>query len=188
MGSIFVETHGRCSMKKTLSKKVAVASLAVMISFSGVSLANAEPVQHAPIEQSGKFKVSAKDVSIINHLRREEGLPSLPKEVDSIKLDSDLKMKGFDKNGKPVSFPDHAVSSKAQKQIQTYDSGDSVMRNAAQAVVGCVAGVVGYDEILDILERRVGKLAFVKFLAKRVGWGLALSCVGGGVSAAMGWE
>lgn len=174
--------------EKTLSKKVAVASLAVMISFSGLSLANAEPVQHAPIEQSGKFKVSAKDVSIINHLRREEGLPSLPKEVDSIKLDSDLKMKGFDKNGKPVSFPDHAVSSKAQKQIQTYDSGDSVMRNAAQAVVGCVAGVVGYDEILDILERRVGKLAFVKFLAKRVGWGLALSCVGGGVSAAMGWE
>lgn len=159
-----------------------------MIPFSGSPLATASPVQHAPSEEGENIKASAKEISIINHLRREEGLPDLPKEVDSISLDSDLKMKGFDKNGKPVDFSDHAVPEKTQRQIQTYDSGDSFMKNATQAVVGCVGGVVGYDEILDILQRHVEKLAFVKFLAKRVGWGLAISCASGAVAVAMGWE
>lgn len=175
-------------MKKSLSKKITVASLAILIPFSGSPLAIASPAQHTPSKEAENHKVNAKEIAIINHLRREEGLPNLPKEVDSISLDSNLKMKGFDKHGKPVDFSDHAVSEKTQRQIQTYDSGDSFMKNAAQAVVGCVGGVVGYDEILDILQRRVGKLAFVKFLAKKVGWGLAISCVSGAVSVAMGWE
>ncbi|WP_162873029.1 hypothetical protein [Austwickia chelonae] len=60
-------------------------------------------------------------------------------------------------------------------------------RAFAKSVVGCVSGVVGFDAVLSILEKRVSYWAFVKWLGGKVGWGLAVSCASGAATAVLGW-
>ena len=65
-----------------------------------------------------------------------------------------------------------------------------VLSAAAATIAGCAGGVIGYDTILKILEKRVSYWALVKFLAKRIGPGLAISCIagaGGALATYMGW-
>ncbi|GAB3181096.1 hypothetical protein GCM10027060_11460 [Nesterenkonia halophila] len=60
----------------------------------------------------------------------------------------------------------------------------------ASTIAGCAGGVIGYDAILSILEKRVSYWALVKFLGGKIGPGLAISCVagaGGALATYMGW-
>lgn len=60
----------------------------------------------------------------------------------------------------------------------------------ASTIAGCAGGAIGFDEILDILERRASYWTVVKFIAKKTGPGLAISCIagaGGGLAIYMGW-
>ena len=61
-------------------------------------------------------------------------------------------------------------------------------RAFARAIVGCIGGVIGFDTVLAVLERRVSYWAFVRWLGGRVGWGLAVSCAAGAAAAVLGWD
>lgn len=84
----------------------------------------------------------------------------------------------------PAGGAEGAVTTAAE----TADKG--VLTGAAATIAGCVGGVVGYDQILEILERRASYWTVVKFLAKKVGPGLAISCIagaGGALATYLGW-
>lgn len=79
-----------------------------------------------------------------------------------------------------------SIQTRAAEEQQ--DKG--VLSAAAATIAGCAGGVIGYDTILSILEKRVSYWALVKFLAKKIGPGLAISCIagaGGGLATYMGW-
>lgn len=59
------------------------------------------------------------------------------------------------------------------------DDDKGVVSGIARSLAGCVGGAVGYDQIMDILEKRVSYWTLVKFLGKKVGPGLAISCIAG---------
>lgn len=70
------------------------------------------------------------------------------------------------------------------------DDDKGVVSGIARSLAGCVGGAVGYDQIMDILEKRVSYWTLVKFLGKKVGPGLAISCIagaGGALADYMGW-
>lgn len=120
--------------------------------------------------------MSKREIDEINSLRADERPPPLPSDTAEIGITEELQFVAYDSHGKKLKIEDP----RPEIDDATISTYDTAMQNATQAVVGCVAGVVGYDEILSILEKRVSKLTFVKFLAKRVGIGLAISCAGGG--------
>lgn len=65
-----------------------------------------------------------------------------------------------------------------------------VVSGLAATIAGCAGGVIGYDAILSILEKRVSYWALVKFLGGKIGPGLAISCIagaGGALATYMGW-
>ncbi|MEL4177154.1 hypothetical protein MTQ24_10725 [Corynebacterium bovis] len=128
--------------------------------------------------------MSQREIDEINELRAGEQLPPLPSDTAEVDITEGLQFVAYDSRGRKLKIKDP----RPKIDDATMSIYDTVMQNAAQAVVGCVAGVVGYDDILSILEKRVSKLTFVKFLGKRVGIGLALSCAGGAVASAMGWK
>lgn len=170
-----------------MSKRAMLSAiLAVTIPLSSINVAEA---QQRAVGTSREFRVkserlSQREIDEINNLRADEQLPPLPSNTAEVNITDDLQFVAFDSHGRKLKIEDPRPKIDGTT-ISTYDTA---MQNAAQAVVGCVAGVVGYDEILSILEKRVSKLTFVKFLAKRVGIGLALSCAGGAVASAMGWK
>lgn len=128
--------------------------------------------------------MSKREIDEINSLRADERPPPLPSDTAEIGITEELQFVAYDSHGKKLKIEDP----RPEIDDATISTYDTAMQNATQAVVGCVAGVVGYDEILSILEKRVSKLTFVKFLAKRVGIGLAISCAGGGSGVGYGVE
>lgn len=112
---------------------------------------------------------------------------------------------GFNANGDAVAIDSNGretVLSSAKKMDAELNSeplqtraaeaqGDKgVLSAAAATIAGCAGSVIGYDAILEILEKRVSYWTLVKFLAKKIGPGLAISCIagaGGGLATYMGW-
>lgn len=47
------------------------------------------------------------------------------------------------------------------------DDDKGVVSGIARSLAGCVGGAVGYDQIMDILEKRVSYWTLVKFLGKK---------------------
>ena len=112
---------------------------------------------------------------------------------------------GFNADGDAVAIDSNGretVLSSAKKMdaelnsvlVQTRAAEDQddkgVLTAAATTIAGCAGGLVGYDTILEILEKRVSYWALVKFLAKKIGPGLAISCIsgaGGALATYMGW-
>lgn len=142
---------------------------------------------------SDTVDIDEKTLSKLNEARKSDNLPALPSDTAALELSNDGTVKAKDSSGtsiavedNPTDFTEPQQPSKQGAELRA-EGGDSVMKNAAQAVAGCAGGVIGYDAILEILERRVSYWTFVKWLGGKIGWGLAVSCVSGGVSAAMGW-
>ena len=78
--------------------------------------------------------------------------------------------------------------------VQTMAAEDQddkrVLSAAAATIAGCAGGVICYDTIMEILEKRVSYWNLVKFLAKKIGPGLAISCIasaGGALATYMEW-
>lgn len=112
---------------------------------------------------------------------------------------------GFNANGDAVAIDSkgrETVLSSAEKMnaelnsepVQTRAAANQndkgILSAAAATIAGCAGGVIGYNEILEILEKRVSYWTLVKFLAKKVGPGLAISCIagaGGALATYMGW-
>ena len=112
---------------------------------------------------------------------------------------------GFNANGDAVAIDPNGrktVLSSAKKMdaelntvpVQTMvaeGQGDKgVLSAAATTIAGCAGGVIGYDTIMEIPEKRVSYWDLVKFLAKKIGPGLAISCIasaGGVFSTYIGW-
>lgn len=112
---------------------------------------------------------------------------------------------GFNANGDAVAIDSNGretVLSSAKKMdaelnsepVQTRAAEEQddkgVLSAAAATIAGCAGSVIGYDTILEILEKRVSYWSLVKFLAKKIGPGLAISCIagaGGGLATYMGW-
>lgn len=65
------------------------------------------------------------------------------------------------------------------------DDDKGVVSGIARSLAGCVGGAVGYDQVMDILEKRVSYWTLVKFLGKKVGPGLAISCIAGAGGGAL---
>lgn len=112
---------------------------------------------------------------------------------------------GFNANGDAVAIDSNGrktVLSSANKMdaelnsvpVQTMAAEDQddkgVLSAAAATIAGCAGGVIGYDTIMEILEKRVSYWNLVKFLAKKIGPGLAISCIasaGGALATYMEW-
>lgn len=101
---------------------------------------------------------------------------------------------GFNANGDAVAIDSNGRKtglSSAKKMeaelnsepVQTRAAEDQddngVLSAAAATIAGCAGSVIGYDPILEILEKRAPYWALVKFLAKKIGPGLAISCIAG---------
>lgn len=74
------------------------------------------------------------------------------------------------------------------EQAGTDDKGP--VGGLAATIAGCTGGVIGYDAILSIVDKRVSYWALVKFLGSKIGPGLAVSCIagaGGALATYMGW-
>lgn len=87
-----------------------------------------------------------------------------------------------------------AVASTAEAGIesgaQTQSSSKGALGGIASTIAGCTGGVIGFDAIVSILEKRVSYWALVKFIGGKIGPGLAISCVagaGGALAVYMGW-
>ena len=111
----------------------------------------------------------------------------------------------FNANGDAVAIDSNGrktVLSSANKMdaelnsvpVQTTAAEDQddkgVLSAAAATIAGCAGGVIGYDTIMEILEKRVSYWNLVMFLAKKIGPGLAISCIasaGGALATYMGW-
>lgn len=167
---------------------------------SGIATAQEQPasppaVANNAAQYSEKVDIDEETLSKLNEARKSDGLDPLPDNTAELELGADGTVAAKDSSGdaievedQPTDFatPQESGGDESERLVQA-QGGDSVMKNAAQAVAGCVGGVIGFDAILEILERRVSYWTFVKWLGGKVGWGLAVSCVSGGVSAAMGW-
>lgn len=112
---------------------------------------------------------------------------------------------GFNANGDAVAIDSNGretVLSSAEKMnaelnsepVQTRAAANQndkgILSAAAATIAGCAGGVIGYNEILEILEKRVSYWTLVKFLAKKIGPGLAIGCIagaGGALATYMGW-
>lgn len=184
----------------TFARKTAttimIAALAVPLG-AGAATAQAAPApaasSNAVSNYSDTVDIDEKTLSALNEARKSDDLPALPSDTATLELSNDGTVKAKDSSGKsiavednPTDFTEPQQPGKQGAELRA-EGGDSVIKNAAQAVAGCAGGVIGYDAILEILERRVSYWTFVKWLGRKIGWGLAVSCVSGGVSAAMGW-
>lgn len=81
------------------------------------------------------------------------------------------------------------LASASEEEASSADRSGALTGLAA-TIAGCGGGVIGYDAILSILEKRVSYWALVKFLGSKIGPGLAISCVagaGGALATYMGW-
>ncbi|WP_337447447.1 hypothetical protein [Corynebacterium pseudokroppenstedtii] len=79
---------------------------------------------------------------------------------------------------------------KAESEENDDDDDKGVLSGLAASIAGCLGGVVGYDQIVDILKKRVSYWTLGKFLGEKVGPGLAISCIagaGGALATYMGW-
>ena len=112
---------------------------------------------------------------------------------------------GFNANGDAVAIDSNGretVLSSAKKmdaelnsepiQTRAAEAQDDkgVLSAAAATIAGCAGSVIGYDAILEILEKRVSYWTLVKFLARKIGPGLAIGCIagaGGALATYMGW-
>ena len=106
---------------------------------------------------------------------------------DAVAVDADGKETVLDS----AASMESQLSSPETQTLAAEKAGDKgVLSGAAASIAGCVGGVVGYDAILSILEKRVSYWALVKFLGGKIGPGLAISCIagaGGGLATYMGW-
>ncbi len=74
--------------------------------------------------------------------------------------------------------------------VQAQSSSKGALGGIASTIAGCTGGVIGFDAILSILEKRVSYWALVKFIGGKIGPGLAVSCIagaGGALAVYMGW-
>jgi len=140
--------------------------------------------------------VSENDLKQINEDIESAGGSPLPAGTVEYGFNADGDAVAIDSNGRET------VLSSAKKMdaelnsvlVQTRSAADQddkgVLSAAAATIAGCAGGVIGYDTILEILEKRVSYWALVKFLAKKIGPGLAISCIagaGGALADHMGW-
>ena len=173
-------------MANLFFRRATACIMALTLPVAGAQVAHANPAEPAVVQEDlALYRVSDAELDALNQLRAEDGLSSLPDSVEVIYLDDDLRVQAIDAAGNPVLIEDDAVKA---DDVATFRDSEYFINLAADIVFGCVGGVVGYNTIVDLLEGRAGKWALVKFLAKKVGWGMAIGCVGGSVSRVMGWE
>ena len=183
---------------------IVIAALTIPFG-TGAATAQAQPIEenHAASSNVAQYTdeadadatkaVDKETLSQLNEARASDGLPALPEDTAALELREDGTVAALDSSGQAIAVEDQPTDFQSPQEPGNQDSelraagGDSVIKNAAQAVAGCAGGVIGYDAILEILERRVSYWTFVNWLGGKIGWGLAISCVSGGVSAAMGW-
>ena len=106
---------------------------------------------------------------------------------DAVAVDADGKETVLDS---AASMENSIEYSSVETMAAEEQDDKGVISGAAASIAGCVGGVVGYDAILSILEKRVSYWALVKFLGGKIGPGLAISCIagaGGGLATYMGW-
>lgn len=189
--------------KKALILPVAVSTALVTVPVATASAAPAmqerecvETLQVPTTLGADRETVSENDLKQINEDIESAGGSPLPAGTVEYGFNADGDAVAIDSNGRET------VLSSAKKmdaelnsvlvQTRSAEGQDDkgVLSAAAATIAGCAGGVIGYDTILKILEKRVSYWALVKFLAKRIGPGLAISCIagaGGALATYMGW-
>lgn len=199
-------SHERTSMHVSRRAATTIVIAALTIPFgTGAATAQTQPAEPRTAASSNVAhyageadadaakSVDKETLAKLNEARASDGLPALPDDTTALELRENGTVAAQDSSGKAIDVEDESTDFQTPQKPGPQDAelraagGDSVIKNAAQAVAGCAGGVIGYDAILEILERRVSYWTFVKWLGGKIGWGLAVSCVSGGVSAAMGW-
>ncbi|WP_288751055.1 hypothetical protein [uncultured Corynebacterium sp.] len=190
-------------LKKALILPVAVSTALVTVPVATASAAPAmqerecvETLQVPTTLGADRETVSENDLKQINEDIESAGGSPLPAGTVEYGFNADGDAVAIDSNGRET------VLSSAKKmdaelnsvlvQTRSAEGQDDkgVLSAAAATIAGCAGGVIGYDTILKILEKRVSCWALVKFLAKRIGPGLAISCIagaGGALATYMGW-
>lgn len=193
MGSMLVAAPGSAAQQETQEPTIATATASAFYS-APVSLPNGFPRVYDSLNLE---RVSATDVGIVNHMLTLEGMEPIASNARWIGTTSAGHLIAMDAAGVVVKSPQ--VRGAQLFEIAPHDAKDvyqtagfgswlkGAARAFARAIVGCVGGVIGYDTILGILERRVSYWAFTRWLAGRVGWGLAISCAAGAATAVLGW-
>ncbi|WP_293829920.1 hypothetical protein [uncultured Corynebacterium sp.] len=190
-------------LKKALILPIAVSTALVTVPVATASAAPAmqerecvETHQVPTTLGADRETVSENDLKQINEDIESAGGSPLPAGTVEYGFNADGDAVAIDSNGRET------VLSSAKKMdaelnsvlVQTRSAADQddkgVLSAAAATIAGCAGGVIGYDTILEILEKRVSYWALVKFLAKKIGPGLAISCIagaGGALADHMGW-
>lgn len=144
--------------------------------------------------------VDAATIESINSATSSSGSSQLPKDTVAFGFNSNgdavavnhagqetLLSSAQDMEAEMESLPRQSAGGAPMVQV---GSDKGIIGAAASTIAGCAGGAIGYDEILDILERRASYWTVVKFIAKKTGPGLAISCIagaGGGLALYMGW-
>lgn len=132
----------------------------------------------------------------LNSLFAQNGGKQIPQGAVRIETTPSGNLIAFDASDNRVATLDLSPSTHQKKSpltgvdASTASAGSwlkGAARGFAKAVAGCVGGVIGYDAILGVLEKRVSYWAFVKWLGGKVGWALAVSCAAGAATAVLGW-
>ena len=143
-------------------------------------------------------QIDADTRTALSNLMASQGKPRLPQATSTIETTPSGGLIALDAQGNRLgewSLTSASTSTRAKgvfgTQPASADSAGSWLKGAARgfakAVAGCVGGVIGFDAILGVLEKRVSYWAFVKWLGGKVGWGLAVSCAAGAATAVLGW-
>lgn len=162
-----------------------------------------------PTDQAGESPTSPgsetavlltpQELDTFNAMIAREGVTPLPLDTSAIGTAADGSLVAYDAEGSELHVPKVVTSEPVLESqppsfkagFQTVDGFGSWLGGAARAfaraIVGCVAGVVGYDTVLSILEKRRSYWAFTRWLAGRVGWGLAITCASGAATGVLGW-
>lgn len=196
-------------MRKVAKFTTAVITAAA-IGLTSATAASAAPESSAGDgnEDCGSANVSQEASGTDRETVGEGELEKLNEEIEAVggkPLPEGTVEYGFNDNGDAVAVDadgketvlDSAASMESQLNTPSVETmaaeeqdDKGVLSGAAASIAGCVGGVVGYDAILSILEKRVSYWALVKFLGGKIGPGLAISCIagaGGGLATYMGW-
>lgn len=190
------------------SKKAFILPLAVSTAFVAFPVASAEAAPATPEVEcaethqvpttsgADRETVSENDLKQINEDIESAGGSPLPAGTVEYGFNAHGDAVAIDSTGRetvlsPAKTMDAELKSESiQTRAAEEQEDKGVLSAAAATIAGCAGGVIGYDAILEILEKRVSYWTLVKFLAKKIGPGLAISCIagaGGGLATYMGW-